>query len=58
MQDYKQNLKDWAKFALAKDEVSWNRNNLSPEEMAEMLAVLAGYLGATKQGREILEDWV
>lgn len=61
MQDYKANLKSWANLALShneKESQEYNKltTNLCVEEAKEMLAVLAGYLGATKQGRQILEN--
>jgi hypothetical protein len=55
MTDYKTNLKNWVEFALATDQKTWNRDNLTKEELAELLAILAGYFGATVKGRELIK---
>jgi|WetSurMetagenome_2_1015567.scaffolds.fasta_scaffold160675_3 hypothetical protein len=53
MTDYKTNLKNWVEFALDVDHTKWNRENLTKAELAELLAILAGYYGATEKGREL-----
>lgn len=63
MQDYKENLRIWAKFAVTKNEkdsaeYSKLHENLTLEDTKEMLAVLAGYFGATAQGKELLSGWL
>jgi pyridoxal/pyridoxine/pyridoxamine kinase len=55
LNNYKTNLKNWVNFACATDQVSWNRDNLSKDELAELLAILAGYFGATTKGKEMLK---
>jgi hypothetical protein len=54
------NLATWAKFAITTNEKDSHKyteltENLSQVEMADMLAVLAGYLGATQKGRDLLK---
>lgn len=62
-ENYKENLKSWARFGLSlseKDSESWKKlhTKLSKEDLENMLNVLAGFLGATPQGREMLKHWL
>ena len=55
MNNYKTNLKNGVEFALASDQKTWNRDSLTKEELAELLAILAGYFGATEKGRALIK---
>ena len=62
MQDYKKSLKVWSNWAVNQGEneaAQWDKlhNELSKKELTELLGILAGYFGATPQGRELLKSW-
>jgi hypothetical protein len=58
--DYKENLKMWAKFASCQNDQAWGsyQENLTKEELAEMLNILGEYLRASKEGRELIKPWL
>ena len=60
MNDYKENLKQWAKFATCQNDQAWGtyQENLTKEELQEMLNILAGYLRASKEGRALIMPWL
>lgn len=60
MQDYKANLEAWARYAIDHDQADWSieQEKLTKDELLEMLNILAGYFGATPQGKKLLESWI
>ena len=63
MNNYKTSLQIWAKFALNQtfqDRQAWKKHveTLSQVELAELLAVLAGYFSATTKGKQMIESWL
>ena len=59
MRSYKQNLAAWAEYA-TKRSATWPtiQEELTKDQLLEMLNILAGYFGATKQGKKIIESWL
>ena len=60
MNDYKENLKMWAKFATCQNDSAWGsyQENLTKEELAEMLNILGGFFRSTEKGRAIIKPWL
>jgi hypothetical protein len=60
MNDYKENLKMWAKFATYQNDQAWGsyQENLTKEELAEMLTILGSFLRSTSKGRAIIAPWL
>jgi hypothetical protein len=60
MNDYKENLKMWAKFATCQNDQAWGsyQENLTKEELAEMLNILGGYIRVSAAGRELIKPWL
>lgn len=58
-QNYKNNLREWVKFAIKLNpEWEQRQERFTKDELQEMLNILAGYFGATPQGREMLKPWL
>lgn len=60
MNNYKQNLRMWAKSTISPNDQSWEKyqEKLTKEELAEMLNILSGYFRASAKGREIVKPWL
>lgn len=60
MNDYKKNLKMWAKFATKQPDQTWEnyQEKLTKEELSEMLTILGAYLRVSSKGREIIRPWL
>ena len=60
MNDYKENLKMWAKFATCQNDQAWGsyQENLTKDELSEMLTILGSFLRATPKGREAVKPWL
>ena len=53
------NLKSWAGFAVSPAEevsIAYNEKRITGQEAKEMLAFLAGYLGASAEGKKVLAE--
>lgn len=60
MNDYKENLKMWAKFATTPNDKAWGsyQEKLTKEELSEMLNILGGYFRSSIKGKEIIKPWL